>query len=86
MNVNGLKLRKEQALKYVHEHNNDILCLQEVHRFDSSEQHEFDKHVRGIGFFNNKVGFTGTVIIVRQNIQNLKIEHMEINNSILNEK
>ena len=37
VNVNGLKIRKEQALKYVHEHNIDILCLQEVHRFDASE-------------------------------------------------
>ena len=36
-------------LKYVHEYNIDILCLQEVHRFDVSEQHEFDKNVKGIG-------------------------------------
>ena len=73
VNVNGLKLRKEQVLKYVHENNIDILCLQEVHRFDASERHEFDKNIKGIGFFNTNVGFTGTAIVVRQNIQNLRI-------------
>ena len=36
--------------------------------------------------FNNNVGFIGTAIVVRQNIQNLKIKHMEINNNILNER
>ena len=50
VNVNGLKFRKEQVLKYVHGHNIYILYIQEVHRFDASEQHEFDKNVRGIGF------------------------------------
>ena len=66
--------------------NIDILCLQEVQRIDASEQHEFDKNVKGIGIFNTNVGFIGTAIVVRQNIQKLKIEHMEINNNILNER
>ena len=38
---------------------------------------------RGVGYFDTKGGYTGTGVIVRQSLQNMGIEHVNIDNPIL---
>ena len=83
LNVNGLRLRPDKVLTCVQENNIDTLCLQEVHTLSDQEKHDFEKKVRGIGFFDTNGGFTGTGIVVRQNIQNMGIEHVKTDNPYL---
>ena len=60
----------------------DIICIQELHSFDQELIHNFEKDVQGIFYTNTDCGWTGTGILIRNNIQNFKIEHLEIKPSI----
>ena len=54
-----------------------------MHSFNEREMHDFEKKARGVGYFNTKGGYTGTGVIVRQSLQNMGIEHVKIDNPIL---
>ena len=83
VNVNGLKHRPEHLYRIIYENNIDIICLQEVHDFSSEQVHNLEKKLQGTFYLDSNKGWTGTGIIIRGKLQNLKIKHLQIQNSSL---
>ena len=56
----------------------DLIAFQELHSLEEDFVHNFEKEVKGTGFFyiNSTERFSGTGILIRNNLQNLKNEHI----------
>lgn len=83
INVNGLKKRQNQVINFVKDNDLDILLMQEVHLIDTENVHKIEKEVSGIIYFNSKIQWAGTAILIRKNIQNLQINRIDNNKTNL---
>ena len=81
-NVNGFKLRASQIQNFIVEQNLDLMAFQELHFLEEDFVHNFEKEVKGTFFINSKERFKGTGILIRNNLQSLKTEHIEIKENI----
>ena len=78
INVNGLKNRKQDMAKLINENLFDIVYIQEVHRIDQNDIPDLEKLTSGILFYNSNDGYLGTAILLRLNLQNMQVKHIEI--------
>ena len=81
-NINGFKLRASQIQNFIVEQNLELMAFQELHFLEEDFVHNLEKEVKGTFFINSKEIFKGTGILIRNNLQSLKTEHIEIKENI----
>ena len=59
LNIAGLKAKQNRVSRLVIENNNNIICIQEIHKFDQEFIHYFEKEVQGIFYTNIDEEWTG---------------------------
>ena len=75
LNVNVLKHRQQQLSQLIFDQKLDVVCLQEIHDFSDEQIHNLKKQVSCTSYLNANKGWTGTGILVKDRLQNFKIEH-----------
>ena len=56
----------------------DVVYIQEVHLIEQNDIHDLEKLTSGILFLNSNDGYLGTAILLRRNLQNMQVKHIEI--------
>ena len=86
LNICGLKIRTKIVSDFIYKNHLDLIAIQEVHKIEKFEIQKFEKDTKGTFFVNSNTLWAGTGILVRNNLQNLKIDHLEVNDPNLKDR
>ena len=86
LNICGLKIRTKIVSDFIYKNHLDLIAIQEVHKIEKFEIIKFERDTKGTYFVNSNTLWAGVGILVRNNLQNFKIDHLEVSDPNLKDR